>query len=124
MVKFILLSLITFDIYAIFCLSHISTEINTVASKHDNRHTMHYCLIFFLFSWLTCGIVPLIWANNLCDRIGGELRTRNIDYSFGAGTFWGWAVVGSLIIVGPFVFYHKFFKAMNKINEDYNTKGE
>lgn len=123
LLKFILLSLITFDIYSIVCLSHISSEINKVAGPYDHRKTMHYCLMFFLLSWLTVGIYPLIWYSMLCSRMDTELTRRGIDYKFGAGTFWGWGIFGSLILVGPFIFYHKFFKAMNLLNADYNVKG-
>lgn len=124
LLKYILLSFITLGIYSIVCLSHISSEINWVASKHDGCYTTHYCLVFFVLSWLTLGIVPLLWINNICDRMGDELYVRGIDYSFGAGTFWGWGFFGSLILIGPFIFGHKFFKAMNLINADYNAKGE
>lgn len=122
MVKFFLLSLITFGIYAIVALSNVSEDINQVASPRDGKHTMHYCLIFFIFSWLTCGIVPLVWLHRLCNRMGDELKARELPYSIDAMTFWGWGFLGSLIVVGPFVFYHKFFKAINLINKDYNEK--
>lgn len=122
MVKFFLLSLITLGIYGIVVKSHVSEEINQVASSRDGKHTMHYCLVFFIFSWLTAGIVPLVWMHRLCNRIGDELAARKLSYSIGAGTFWGWGIFGSLILVGPFVFYYKFFKAMNLINGDYNAK--
>ena len=45
MVKFFLLSLITFNIYGIVVMSMISSEINQIASPRDGKHTMHYCLI-------------------------------------------------------------------------------
>lgn len=122
LLKFILLSLITFGIYGIVCFSHISKEINTLATEHDHRRTMHYCLVFFLLSWLTLGIMMLIWWHNICDRIGDELKYRRIKYSFGAGSYWGWGFFGVLIIIGPFIFYHKFFKAMNLLNADYNKQ--
>ncbi len=122
MVKFVLLSLITFGIYGIIVMSHISEEINQVASSRDGKHTMHFCLVFFLFSWLSLGIVPLVWYHRLCNRMGDELVARNIPYSINAGTFWGWNILGSFIIVGPFIFLYKFFKSMNLINEDYNQK--
>jgi len=122
LLKYLIFSLITLNIYHIVLFSHISQEINKVASKHDGRHTMHYCLIYFIFSWLTLGIVPIVWMNNICDRMGTELEYRNINYSFGAGTFWGWGFFGTLIIIGPFIFYYKFFKAMNLLNADYNQK--
>lgn len=40
-------------------MSNISTDINTIASRYDGKKTMHYCLVLFIFSWLTLGIVPL-----------------------------------------------------------------
>lgn len=124
MVKYILLSLITFSIYGIVVMSNISEEINLVASKRDGKHTMHYCLILFIFSWLTLGIAPIVWMHRLCNRIGNELKARSLPYSISAGSFWGWGVLGSLIVVGPFIFCHKFLKSMNLMNGDYNTKKE
>lgn len=121
--KFFFLSIVTCGIYGLIAMSSVSSDINTVASKHDGRHTMHFCLVAFLFSWLTFGIVPFVWLCKLSGRIGNELDRRKIDYGFGAGTFWGWGFFGSYIIVGPFIFYHKLFKAMNLLCEDYNAKG-
>ena len=121
--KYWLLSIVTLGIYGIFVMSHVSSEINAIASKHDNRHTKHFCLMYFLLSPITLGIYQLVWYTNLCSRMGDELRTRNLNYEFGAGTYWGWNIFGSLIIVGPFIFLHKFFTAMNMLCEDYNNVG-
>lgn len=123
LLKFILLSLITFGIYGIVAMSKVSTDINIIASRYDGRKTMHYCLVTFVFSWLTLGIYPLIWMHNLCDRIGNELHRRSIFYSFGPSTFWLWGILGSLIVVGPFIYGHKLFKAMNLLSADYNQRG-
>lgn len=123
LIKFILLSLITFGIYALVVMSCISTDINVIASKYDGKKTMHYCLVVFVFSWLTLGIVPLVWFHRISARIGAELNRRGIDFTFGAGTYWGWNILGSLIVVGPFIYYHKLFKSMNLLAKDYNTIG-
>ena len=48
LVKIFFLGLITFGIYPLVIYSKISTEINTVASKYDGQHTMHYCLVYFI----------------------------------------------------------------------------
>ena len=93
LIKYILLSIITLGIYGLVVMSSVSTDINTIASRYDGKKTMHFCLL------------------------GG------IGYSFGAGTFWGWEILGALIAVGPFIYLHKLFKAMNLLSEDYNTKG-
>ena len=123
LLKLILLGIITLGIYPLVVYSKISGEINLVASKYDGKHTMHYCLVYFLFSWLTLGIVPLVWFHRISNRMGNELRRRQINYSFDASDFWLWYILGSLIIVGPFIYIHKQLKAMNLINEDYNQKG-
>ncbi len=121
--KYILLGIITLGIYPIIVLSGISTDINQVASKYDNKHTMHYCLIVFVFSWLTLGIVPLVWFTRLSSRIGAEQVRRNMPQTISGGTFWGWNVLGSLIVVGPFIYVYKLLHAMNDICADYNSKG-
>lgn len=41
--KYILLGLITLGIYDIVVMTKISNDINTIASKHDGRHTMNFC---------------------------------------------------------------------------------
>lgn len=123
LVKFILLSLITFGIYPLVVMSVISTDINLIASRYDGKNTTHFCLMAFVFSWLTLGISPIVWYHKISARIGNELSRRGISYSFGAGSFWGWNILGSLIAIGPLVYTHKLFKAMNLLAADYNAKG-
>ncbi len=123
LLKLILLSIITLGIYGIVVMSSVSTDINVIAGRYDGKKTMHYCLVLFIFSWLTLGIVPLVWNHRLANRIGGELNRRGIAYSFGAGTFWGWGILGAVIVVGPFIYLHKLLKSMNLLSENYNVNG-
>ncbi len=121
--KYILLSLITFGIYGLVCMSGISSDINTIASRYDGKRTMHFCLLAFIVTPLTLGIGAIVWYHNISARIGNELRRRGIAYGFDAASFWLWNVLGSLIIIGPFVYCHKMFKAMNLLAENYNVYG-
>lgn len=123
LLKFILLSIVTFGIYSIVYYSSISSDINQIASRYDGKKTMHYCLLMFVVAPLTFGIAGIVWCHRISARIGNELSRRGISYSFGAGTFWGWNVLGALIGVGPFVYLHKLSKAMNLLCADYNVKG-
>ncbi|MBQ2971404.1 MAG: DUF4234 domain-containing protein [Ruminococcus sp.] len=123
LLKFILLSLITFGIYGIVVMTSISTDINLIASRYDGKKTMHYCLLIFLITPITLGIASIVWCHKISARIGAELTRRGINYSFGASSYWLWGVLGSIIVVGPFVYYHKFFKSMNLLSADYNEKG-
>ena len=121
LLKFLLLSLITFGIYGIVVMTHISMEIDTIASPRDHKNTMNYLLVCFFLGPITLGIYTLIWYHNLSNRIGDELKARNLGYEFDAGTFWGWGVLGCLILIGPFVYLHKLLTSMNLINESYNA---
>lgn len=123
LVKFILLSLITFGIYGIVVLSGVSNDINTIAGRYDNKRTMHYCLLVFIIAPITLGIGAIVWFAKISSRIGNELKRRNLGYSFGAADFWLWNVLGSLIVVGPFIYMHKILKAMNILAEDFNERG-
>lgn len=123
LLKYILLTIITFGIYALVAMSSVSNDINVIASRYDGKKTMHFCLLCFVFSWLTFGIAPIVWYHNISNRIGNEARRRGINYEFNAGTFWLWNILGSLIIVGPFIYCHKLFKCMNLISEHYNING-
>lgn len=123
LLKYIFLSAITFGIYGIVLMSCISTDINTIASKYDGKKTMHYCLLMFIFSWLTLGIAPIVWFHRISARIGDELARRGIAYGFGVGSFWGWGVLGAVIGVGPFIYYYKLFKSMNLLSMNYNING-
>lgn len=121
--KLILLSVITLGIYPIIFYSGISDDVNLVCGRYDGKKTMHYCLLLFVVGPLTLGIGSLVWYHRICNRIGMELARRGLAYRFGAGTFWGWCLLGSLIIVGPVVFTAKLCNAMNLLCADYNVKG-
>lgn len=120
--KMFFLGLITLCIYPVVIWSRIVTELNIAASRHDGRRTMPYFAMVLLAPF-TLGILPLVWMHNFCCRIGDELRYRKINYTFGPKDYWLWGVLGSLILVGPFIFTHKLMKSMNRINDDFNRRG-
>ena len=83
---------------------------------------MHY-LLMTMITPITFGIYGLVWNHFLAERIGNELRRRGYDYKFGASSFWLWNILGSFILIGPFVYCHKLMKSMNMINASYNYYG-
>ena len=123
LVKFILLSIITFGIYGIVVMTTLVSDVTLVASRYDGKKTMHFCLLAFIVTPATLGIAVLVYYHKLSARIGNELARRGINYKFSASDFWLWNILGSLILVGPFIYSHKLFKAVNLINADYNVKG-
>lgn len=123
LLKYILLSAITFGIYGIVVMCAVSNEINITASRHDGKSTMNFLLCAIL-SPLGLGIPMIVWYHRISNRMGYELRRRGIAYSFSASDFWLWDVLGALLCcVGPFVYAHKMFQACNMINAHYNING-
>ena len=122
LVKMVLLGLITAGIYPLVIWSRIVTEMNIAASRKDGKRTMPYCAMLMLAP-VTLGIYPFVWMHHFCKRVDQQLKIRSCDYRFGASDFWLWGVLGSLILVGPFVFIHKMMKSMNLINSHYNIWG-
>jgi len=123
LLKTILLSLITFGIYGLVVMSAVSNDVNIVASRYDGKKTMHYCLLTFIVAPITFGIAGIVWSHRISNRIGAELNRRGVAYNFSASDYWLWNVLGSLIVIGPFVYLHKLFKATNLMCADYNAKG-
>lgn len=123
MIAVILLPLITFGIYGLYFWSVLGEDVNLVCGRRDGKKQMHYLVATLLLSGITLGIVPLVWFTTLSSRIGEEARSRGIQTNFGGASFWLWNVLGAFIIVGPFVYLHKLCSTMNKVCEDFNTKG-
>ena len=122
--KCILLSIITFGIYGLIFYTKLANDVNTVASRYDGKKSMHYCLLFFVITPITLGIGSIVWIHRISARIGNELSRRGIGYKFGAGSFWGWNVLGAFLFgIGPFIYLHKLCKSMNLLCADYNARG-
>lgn len=122
LVKLFLLTLVTFGIYPLFFYNRIAKDVNTICAR-DGKKTMNYWLLSLIVAPLTCGIGALVWCHRISNRIGDELTRRNIGYSFNAGTFWIWNILGSFIAIGPLVYIYKLCKAMNLLATSYNNYG-
>ena len=109
--------------YDIWQMSEVGETLNLIATRRDGKRTMHYCLMFFLVGWLTLGIGWLVWFHKLSSRIGTEQAARGLPVTVTAATYWLWNILGSLIIVGPFIYTYKLLHAMNDLCADYNVRG-
>lgn len=120
--KYIIFGILTLGIYTMVIESQISGEMNIVASRADGKRTIPF-LGMLQLSAITLGIYLFVWNHTFANRIGAELARRGYDYQFGARDFWLWNVLGSFIIVGPFIYCYKKLTAMNMINASYNIYG-
>ena len=96
LLKMLLLGILTGGIYPLVIYSRISMEINMAASRYDGQRTMHFLWMCFLAP-LTLMIYPFVWIHNLCNRMGGELHRRQINYRFSAASYWLWTLVYGMV---------------------------
>lgn len=101
------LSPITLGIYPMIKYTQMGYDIK----NPDGKYTFPYWIMQLFLSVITLGIFPLIWWHKICGRIGA-LGPSN---GFSAGTFWGWRILGSFIIVGPIIFLWKLCNVLNSL---------
>ena len=116
--KLMLFNVLTLGLYSIFFFIPFSFDVDKV-SKNEGEKTMNYLLAHILASF-TFSIVVDIWHFHIAERVENALSDREINYDFGTNDFWLWFILGSLILVGPFVYFHKLCTAMNLLCKDYN----
>ena len=121
MLKLMILNILTLGIYSIIFFMPISLDLDKVDPPREQGRTMSF-LTAYILSLFTFSIVSSVWYYLIAGRIEDALSHRDIDYNFGKGDFWKWYILGSLIFVGPFIYFHKLCKAMNLLCENYNEK--
>jgi len=121
--KLMLFNILTLGFYSIFFFIPVSFDLDEIAPKRDRTKTMNYFLAYILAAF-TFSIVLDVWFFCITARIDEALKARGVDYSFETKDFWLWFILGSLIIVGPFVYFHKMCKALNLLCENYNNANE
>lgn len=121
--KVILLGFITLGIYSAYVIARSGEDLNQIEGPYDHHHSMNYWLVWLVLGPLTLGIVPLVWWTRTSNRIGTYQLRQGLLKTVDASTFWLWGVLGSLIVVGPFIFIYKWLEGMNTISEYYNQHG-
>lgn len=118
--KLMILSVLTLGLYGIFFFIPVSFDIDKAAPRPDRTRMMNY-LFAYLLSLFTFSIFTTVWQYQLAVRVEEGIEARRIDYDFSTQDFWRWFFLGSFILIGPFVYFHKLCKALNLLCEDYNN---
>lgn len=121
--KLFLLSLITLGIYPLIKYDRMIADLNITAFKHDGERTFSMMTAGFL-GGITMGIYLLVWYHTYLARMQKEIQRRGIQYKIGPADFWIFGILLFWTIVCPFILLNKVCTATNKINADYNMKGE
>ena len=117
--KLMLLSFLTCGVYGVIFFIPFSFDLEKIAPHHNGSKQLNF-LWAYLLSLFTFTLVIDIWHYQTANHVSRALEHRNIDYEFGTSDFWLWLILGSLFLVGPFVYFHKLCKAMNLLCAHYN----
>ena len=116
--SFVLLSAITGGIYGFWRISVLARDLN-IMCEGDGKKTRGF-LAYFFFGLLTLGIYPLIWLYMVGDRLQDNAKRYNLSFKESGGIVLLWFLLGSFIVVGPFISLHIIFKNTNALADEYN----
>ncbi len=117
---YILLSCITFGIYAIVFWHRWTQDVNRLCEA-DGKPSMGYLLVLLL-SIVTGGIFFLIWLYQQTERIAAAGPSYGESVATSGTSVVLWYLLGSFILIGPFVALAKVFGATNQLAYAYNTR--
>lgn len=117
----ILLGIITLGIYPLFFWHGYAQDMNAVCAG-DGRKTRGI-LARIVFSILTLGFYDLFWLYNAGERISINCYRRHITPTTNGGNILLWFILGSFILIGPFVALYKIINGLNVLCMDYNREG-
>jgi hypothetical protein len=118
--KLMILNILTLGIYGVIFFIPFSYDIDKISPKSDHSKTFNYFLAYII-SIFTFSLVLTYWHYQMAGRVEEALSKRYIPYNFSTSDFWIWYFLGSLIYIGPFIYFHKLCTAMNLLCEDYNN---
>ena len=118
-IKIILLSIITFGIYGLYVTHMMAKEANLVDT---NGKKIGGLLAFIFLSAITLGIYGIYWFYKVTEKFGNSVRASGGTPRITGGGFLLWALVGSLIVIGPLVAYVKLVHLWNDANAAYNSR--
>ena len=76
--------------------------------------------MYLLLGLITFGIYNLVWLYMLGDRLQDNGPKYNITIKESGGVVLLWYILGSLIIVGPFVALYIIIKNTNALADEFN----
>ena len=121
LLKYILLSLITFGIYGLYFFYKLAKDVNVICNG-DGRKTKGL-IAFILLSIITCGIYSFIWYYGLGNRLAANAPRYGISFTENGTTVLMWQLFGALICgIGPFIAMHIIIKNTNALATAYNAK--
>ena len=118
--RLIIFSIVTLGIYGLFWIHKLAKDVNAIC-EGDGKKTSGL-LKYFLLSLITIGIYSIVWVYMLGDRLQDNAQKYNLTFKESGGIITIWLLLGTLIIVGPFIALYIIIKNTNALADEYNKK--
>jgi hypothetical protein len=115
---YVLLSIITLGIYGLYWIYSLAKDVNILCDGDGNR--TGGLLKYFFLGIITLGIYDWVWLYMLGDRLQDNAPRYNLRFKESGGTVLLWYILGSFIIVGPFIALHIIIKNTNALADEFN----
>ena len=129
LLPYIIFSLLTCGIYALWYLYHIIKDVN-IMCRGDGEHTPGLAKLILL-SILTCGIYTFFWYYKMMQRMERNVAEKGIPTAFNAkntliliiiGAVASYTYVGAIIgVILNYYAIHLIFCALNAMAISYNS---
>jgi hypothetical protein len=116
----IIFLVITLGIYGLYWIYKLAKDVNAMC-EGDGKKTRGL-LLFFIFSLITFGIYSCVWYFMLGDRLQDNAGRYGLSFKEGGAAILLWALLGSFIVVGPFISLYIITKNVNALAVAYNAK--
>lgn len=119
LIAYILLSIITCNIYSYYFIYKMAHDVN-IACDGDGESTGGL-VAFILLSFVTCGFYAYYWYYKLGNRLAANAPRYGMNFQENGTTVLCWCVFGLFICgIGPYVAMHILIKNTNSICAAYN----
>lgn len=121
LVKYILLSLLTFGIYGLWFVHGVAKDANIICYG-DGKKTAGLIKVILL-SIITCGVYSYFWHYNIGNRLAENAIRYGLEFSENGTTILIWMIVGMITFgIGNFVVISILSKNMNLLAIEHNEK--
>ena len=119
LLKWILFTVLTLGIYALYTIHAIAKDVNVSCGK-DGKHTRGL-LFYILVGIVTLGIYTIVWNVLLCSRMHERMSRAGETPNVSGLSWFLWSTFGNILFgLGGFIAEYKLLHAVNRVNSLYN----
>lgn len=98
---------------------------NHLVIGHDDYKTTPRYWPWYVLGWATFMIAPFVWQIRLASKLGRFAKEMKVGSPRLSGLpFAMWSTFGVLILVGPFIAWHRVFSLLNFLEDAANHESE